>query len=327
MTRLRATLNELRKSETPSWTWDDLVLYLRSYKRRKESTISTRLRQLSFMGKHGPMPVMLHGSREELVNSFCLYVTYRESVEKVPASSLVNDHKAVRVLGDFLGIPREVWPTAPTLPWNDEREMPSPEMVSELLHADYLPSASRNYENALLRYLLAFDFGFGIRFPSEAHALRLADVDLERHVITVTEPKKSGRRRRLLVEPSWLCCSKKRMSLENWLRWRDKLGASTDAFFPTATGEAFPSKEAMNRFVWRNVRPRFPWFNPYLGRHWSVNARLIEWEFDYARVAAWHGHESVNMTKNAYEQSARLQEALHGGDWLARAFTKAKRKQ
>ena len=58
-----------------------------------------------------------------------------------------------------------------------------------------------------------------------------------------------------------------------------------------------------------------------------MNARLIEWEFDYARVAAWHGHESVSMTKNAYEQSARLQEALHGGDWLARAFTKAKRRQ
>jgi integrase len=117
------------------------------------------------------------------------------------------------------------------------------------------------------------------------------------------------------------------MSLENWLRWRDKLGASTEAFFPTATGEAFPSKEAMNRFVRRNVRPSFPWFNPYLGRHWSVNARLIEWEFDYARVAAWHGHESVNMTKNAYEQSARLQEVRHGGDSLSRAFTKAKGSQ
>lgn len=81
----------------------------------------------------------------------------------------------------------------------------------------------------------------------------------------------------------------------------------------------------MQRFVVRNVTPRFPWFYPYLGRHWSVNARLIDQGFDYARVAAWHGHESVNMTKNSYEHSARLHESLHGGSWLARAFKKPKK--
>jgi hypothetical protein len=37
----------------------------------------------------------------------------------------------------------------------------------------------------------------------------------------------------------------------------------------------------------------------------SVNARLIEWEFDYARVAAWHSHESVNMTKNERVRAER----------------------
>ncbi|MFA5861990.1 MAG: site-specific integrase [Candidatus Thermoplasmatota archaeon] len=325
MTRLRTTLQSLRKSETPAWQWDDLITYLRQYKRRQPSTISTRLRQLAFMGKFEPMPVKLNGTREEIVNTFCMYVTYRESVDEVPATSLINDHKAIRVLGDFLAIPREVWPTAPTMPANDEREIPTPEMVSELLHADWFPSAKRSYANALLRYLLAFDFGFGIRFPSEPHAMKVADVNLEKHVITITEPKKSGRRRRLLIEPSWLCCSQKHLSLENWLRWRDKLGAETDALFPTPEGQAFPSKYAMQRFVVRTVTPRFPWFYPYLGRHWSVNARLIDWGFDYARVAAWHGHESVNMTKNAYEHSARLHESLHGGNWLGRAFKKPKK--
>jgi hypothetical protein len=42
-------------------------------------------------------------------------------------------------------------------------------------------------------------------------------------------------------------------------------------------------------------------------------------------VAAWHGHESVNMTKNAYEHSARLHESLHGDNWLGRAFKKPKK--
>lgn len=31
------------------------------------------------------------------------------------------------------------------------------------------------------------DFGVGVRFPSEAHALRLADFDPVRHIIVVTE--------------------------------------------------------------------------------------------------------------------------------------------
>lgn len=75
MTRLRTTVETLRRSETPAWHWDDLITYLRQYKRRQPSTISTRLRQLAFMGKFEPMPVKLNGTREEIVNTFCMYVT------------------------------------------------------------------------------------------------------------------------------------------------------------------------------------------------------------------------------------------------------------
>lgn len=322
LTRLRATQERLRSSKTPEWQELDLVVYLREYKRRKASTISTRLRQLRFMERHDKMPVRMHGERDEIVNSFWLYVKYREDVEGVPMSSLVNDHKAIRVLGDFLGIPHNVWPTAPMLPRNEELEIPSPEMVHDLLHADYLPNVKGNYANALLKYLLVFDFGFGIRFPSEPQAAKLQDVDLKRHILTVTEPKKSGRRRRLLIEPEWLCCGKRHASLANWLTWREKCDPKTDALFPRPDGQAFESKEAMSRFIWKHVGPRFDWFNPYLGRHWSVNARLVEWDFDYARVADWHGHESVNMTKNHYAHSARLHERLYGDNWLRRAFEK-----
>lgn len=318
--KARETLQRLRQGATAEWTWEELETYLRFFKRRRDGTIKTRLRHLRYMNERAAPPVQVRGPHDEIVDSFCAYVAHRELVDRVPAPSLVNDHKAIRVLGDFLGIPREAWPTAPMLPAHDDRPIPSPLMVSELLHANYLPGAKRSYENALVRYLLAFDFGIGLRFPSEPHALTLDDVDLDLGVLTITEPKKNDRRRRIFIEPTWMNDSLAHLSVKNWLRWRRKIDSPSRALFVQKDGKPFATKESLTNFLNRRVRPRFPWFYPYLGRHWSVNARLIEWDFDYARVATWHGHDSVNMTKNSYERSARVLQAVHGDEWLKRAF-------
>lgn len=56
-----------------------------------------------------------------------------------------------------------------------------------------------------------------------------------------------------------------------------------------------------------------------------MNARLVEWGFDYARVADWTGHESVEMVRSHYEKDARIHAQLYGKDWLERAFRKPKR--
>ncbi len=317
--RLRNKLEQL-KAPTTDWTRDELIMYLRDYKRRHPRTIQCRLGQLRFMEEHPKMPVKMHGDRYTLVNSFYLYAKYRETVENKPATSLVNDYKAIRTLGDFLGIPREVWPTQPTPPETDERWLPTPEQVHELVHTEYTRRPNVSYENALIKALLLLDFGVGVRFPSEAHALKLRDFDPDRHVLVVTEPKKSGRRRTLLLEPDWLCCSKRLPSLANYLRWRKKLDpeGKQEAFFLTPDGKPFATKYAMATFLRRHVIPRFPWFYPYLGRHWCANARLIECGFDYSRVADWLGHESVNMTRREYDHNARLYERLNGKDWLSR---------
>lgn len=143
----------------------------------------------------------------------------------------------------------------------------------------------------------------------------------------MTEPKKNGKRRWLLVEPEWLIWSQRHMSLANSMRWRERCQPQTDALFPRPDGQAFASKEAMRRFVDKHVKPCFPDFSPYDGRRRSVNARLVEWchprgGFDYDRVAKWHGHESVNMTRNEYENDAELYQRLYGDGWLRRAFEK-----
>lgn len=317
--RLRTKLEAI-KEPVADYTRDELVMYLRDYKRRKPSTIRTRLAQLSFMETYSEMPVQMHSGRYALVNSFYLYIRYRETVAGAKATALINDHKSIRTLGDFLGIPREIWPTAPTEPMTDERWIPSPEDVYALLHADYTPNASSSYDNALIKAMLLLDFGYGVRFPSEAHALRLKDFKPEPHLLVVTEPKKSGRRRTLLVEPDWMCCSRSNPSLANYLVWRRKVDPENkqEAFFLKSDGTPFASKHGLNKFVKQHVQPKFPWFYSYLGRHWCANARLIDWGYDYPRVADRLGHETVDMTRREYEHNARLHERLYGKDWLLR---------
>lgn len=317
--RLREKLDQLKQTQK-DWTQDELVMYLRDYKRRHPNTIRQRLSQLRFMERHPKMPVALHKDRFALVNTFYLYARYRETVDGAAATALINDHKAIRALGDFLGVPREVWPTAPTEPMTDERWLPSPEEVYELLHATYTPDPKVSYNQALVKALLVFDFVIGARMPSEAHALKLRDFDPKRHLLVITEPKKSLRRRTLLLEPEWACCSTRHPSLVNYLTWRDKVDPERkqEAFFLKENGTPFSSKAGLRKFLVQHVKPKFPWFHPYLGRHWCANARLVDWGFDYARVADWLGHETVDMTRREYEHNARIQQRIHGDDWLLR---------
>jgi integrase len=292
------------------------------YKQNQPSTAQRRIAQLRFMERHSVFPVQLNKGAFQLVQSFWLYIQHRKKVEECNVGALRNDHKAVRALGDFLAIPEAAWPTAPTEPMTDERFIPPPELVHQLLHADYTPNPSTSYANALVKGFLAFDFLIGARCPSEAFSLKLTDFSAERHRIVITEPKKSGRRRTLGLDPDWICCSTRRPSLANYTRyWRVKVDTDLKqtAFFLKPDGKPFGSKAGLRKFVCELVQPKFPWFHPYLGRHWSANARLIDWDFDYNRVADWHGHESVNMTRKHYEHNARLLKQEHGGDWLARA--------
>lgn len=293
-------------------------MYLARYKRRKRSTIDARLRQLRFMARHPVAPVNLHGTREELLNSFYGYVTFREENEGAPPSALSNDHTSIRVLGDFLGIPREAWPTAPTLVKHEDDELPTPEMVYDLRHTDWTPNPKFSYTNHLVRGLLVFDFLLGPRFPSEAWALRLADFRPEEHELVITEPKKSGKRRRLLVEPEWVCCSR-RHPRQGGPR------AEAGGLLPHQQGDALRIEVHGGAVP---VQPRevaLPVVLPYLGRHWNANARLVEWGFDYVRVANWMGHEDVKMLRKHYEHSARLYRHEYGDQWLMRAARQPRR--
>ena len=43
---------------------------------------------------------------------------------------------------------------------------------------------------------------------------------------------------------------------------------------------------------------------------------IVEWKYDYAHVAEWLGHESVDMTHRTYQHEARLHSKKYGANWL-----------
>lgn len=65
---------------------------------------------------------------------------------------------------------------------------------------------------------------------------------------------------------------------------------------------------------------QFPWFYPYLGRHWCANARPIDSDRNHSKVADWLGDTSVTTLRPHYEHNAEIHKEICGGDWLERAF-------
>lgn len=281
------------------------------------------------MAKHPLAPVKIHGTRDEMVMSFLRFVRHREEAEGKMPTALSDDYKAIKTLGRFRGVPLEVWPKPPTIQEKPRELDQTPEDIHALLHHDYgIKDAKNSYERHLIQYLLVFDFGFGPRMCSEAYTLKVGDFDPKRHLLTITESKKSMKRRRLLIEPEWLCCSPSHPSLAQYLKWRAKVDVGgTDAFFLKPNGEPFPSPEAIKQYLEGKVKPYFPWFHCYLGRTWNVNARLVDSGFDYNQVADWTGHASVEMIRSHYDKDARIHAKMYGAKWLERAFRTPKSKR
>lgn len=325
-TRLQAQLERLEPLWQADWTETDLRIWWTDFQENQESTLEKRLTHLDFMASYEAAPVELHGSLRDLVESFYLYYRVRKTEDPDAGhGALANDLKAIKTLGGWFGIPTEVWPKVPSPP-DEERWLPSPEQVYDLLHTQYEPNASRDPANALIVYLLVFDFGIGVRFPSEAYAARVHDVDLDNRTLLIREPKKGDKTRRIYVEPEWLIDGRTRLSMRNWLRWRDKMDPTTDALFPRPDGTAWPSKEALNQHLKRRVKPHFEWFYSYLGRHWCATARLIDWQ-DYGRAADWLGHAKVDRVRNEYGREWRVWRQTHGDDWLERAWQRPRNKR
>lgn len=192
MAEFRARLDELREADEMIWTERDFQLFGRWFRRLKEDTIDGKLRQLRFMARHDEVPVELNKTKDEAVETFLRYVVHREHVEEKSRAAVANDHKAFRTLCDLVGIDRGKLPVVPTEPAGQDREIPPPGQVRRLLRAKFAPNPNRNPEHHIVRYVLAFSFAFGVRTPSEVHAMSVDDIHFDTGEITIAEPKKAA---------------------------------------------------------------------------------------------------------------------------------------
>ncbi|PSG98474.1 hypothetical protein BRD56_00615 [Thermoplasmatales archaeon SW_10_69_26] len=233
-----------------------------------------------------------------------------------------NDLKAIKCYGDYLGVPRKLWPKQPTVKQKTTK-LPSPEAVRHLLTDNYREDSTRN---ELVLTVMRVMFGLGLR-PKEAYELRLQHFYPEDHLLRVPSVKNSADGTEpLIIEPEWLCCGTTRPSLLNWVEHhRPKLDPTTDAMFPHFEGGDWPSAEAFWQYIKRPVKKVYPGYWNRLGRKWSVNARLIESKqgsrYDWRGVAKFHRHTTDTSVRN-YEQSVELHEKLYGDNWITRAFQK-----
>lgn len=290
-------------------------------------TVEDRLRHIRFLETYPGQPVMLHGTRYQFLLSGRLFYAVRKASGAGPGA-LKKDLKSLKTLGKFLGLPKEVWPVSPPMTRGIKSFVPTPEEVRELLHTDWTPNAKRNIENLWIKHVLAMHFGLGCRPPKEFWVMKVDAWDSEAGILTVIEPKKRHRIRRIYVEPTWLAHGTNRPSLDSWMKHRQRLGNKTDAMFPNPlTGEAFPSPEAFTAFLAGRVKKRFPWWHGYVARHWCSYARLIDGgltDSNYNEVAEWFGHDSVDMTRDTYGPAARTyaKSPRYGTNWLSRGFAK-----
>lgn len=307
------------EKETVQWDYEGFRTYLKQYKRRGQDTIRKQLAQLRYMENHPEQPVRMQGSHANIVQSFWWYVKYREDVQRKEGTALKHDHTAIRSLGDYLGIPDNVWPVRPAIPRRAKAPLPMPEEIHSLIHHKFFDH--RNPRAPLIKGLIVLCFLTGVRPMSEVAALRIDDYDPKNHTLLVREPKKGGDEHRLLLEP-WLCCGRNAPSLNNYVTARNKVDVGeSDAFILKADGTPFRSKDAIRTWWNKHIRPEFPEINPYKGRAWAATARLIEWDWDYYRVAQQLGHSNVEQLRQDYDRDSRLAYRQDGekGNWLSRA--------
>jgi integrase len=345
---LQSLLDELQKERSvPEWSLNDLEHWLKDDQEKAVTTVKDRLTHTRFMESWPAQPVMMHGTRYQFLMSGRLFYAIRKAgiktddgkdwkVKPATADALKKDLKTLKALGKFLGVPPNVWPVAPAKAAKSSVWVPTPEQVYELLHTDWTKDPKRSIENQWMKHVLAVPhFGTGLRSPKEVWVMKPDAWDSGAGILRVIEPKKNLRERLVYVEPTWLGHGSNRPSYDSWLGWRDRLdrtiGINGKAMFPNPlTGEDFPSPEAFKQFLDGRVKKRYPWFHGYLARHWSVYARLIDGgltDTNYNTVAEWHGHESVDMTRDTYGPGARAysKSPKYGVNWLSRAMAVPRR--
>lgn len=297
-------------------TFDDIAIHAKTEQYLADNTIRKRIRYLKYMETH-EYPLDLRKPTEK---EFIRHIRYRLYYEKPPATvdALRHEKLAFNTLRRAYGLP-EIKLKLPKKQQNKNMILPNPETVRKFWHHKY--SKDRKTRR-LWQYLFRMTYLIGMRTPSEIHNLRTSDIILNKDnaIITITESKNHNRKRTLVLNKD-IATDPRQKTLLNWITvWRPRIAnENTDALFTKINGQEYSVRHLgkdmgiQGRKVWEH-------YHPYISRHWSCTARLIEQKekhdhWNTLAVKERHGHDKIKNTER-YIKYARQYHQIYPGDWI-----------
>jgi len=292
-----------------------------------KKTVEKRIRYLIFMGKH-PYPVDFRNPDKK---EFLRHVRYRLLYEDPPATTHALRHEklAINMVREAYGF-KPIQLRLPPTPKHKKMVIPLPDIVRKFWKAEYEKDKAIN---KLYQYMFRISFLLGLRMPSELALLTTDSIIFNENgtaVITIIEAKKHFSERTLIL-PKYIATDKHHKTLKNWIDvWRPKIAkSSTNALFTTKYGDPW-GPENLAKYLRKHGKKVWEPYHPYISRHWSCIARLIDQFDQYGHwnayvVKNWHGHDTIKSTEK-YIAHAEQYYNVAQYNWLKRVL-KAPRKQ
>jgi len=296
-------------------TETDIILHATIRQRLKESTYKKHLRSIhAIMNSEVP-----YNPYNPDLKAFLRHLDFREVYQHATRDALRHERDAVNMLNRAFGLPEFVF-RLPPQKQNKKVILPLPEVVREFWRYDY--PIGNEYKKRLYKYMFFFGFFVGVRAPSELVLLKTSNIIFNANgtaTIIIIEQKKNYSER-VLVLPREIATDPLHKSLKNWIdKWRPE--TDNDSLFVTEDGRPWNVRylghelSQYGKLVW-------PQYHPYVMRHWSATARLIEQKiktntFDLRPVTEWLGHEKQSVTEG-YIRSAMMYYDVAPYSWLSR---------
>ena len=302
-------------------TFEDIKIHAKTEQYLSEKTINKRITYLKYMEQH-EYPVDLRKADE--IN-FIRHIRYRLYYEQPPATvdALRHERLAFNMLRKAYGL-SEIELKLPRKLSNKKMILPLPDTVRELWKYEYYKN---QLHTKLFQYLFRTSFLIGMRAPSELANLREQDIVFNSNgtaILTIHEDKEFGRERTLVL-PVEIATDYRQKSLLNWMKhWRPRIiNENCDAIFPKRNGDYWNAPN-LGKYMRNNGKQVWEPYHPYVSRHWSCCARLIEQyhttkHWNTLVVKEWHGHDKIKNTEK-YIKYARQYYQIDPSNWIQRVL-------
>lgn len=338
MEAIKERLKNVNRTDFPAHltqgeaTFDDIGTHGVLRQRLSLNTVKNNLKYMRFMETHD-IPVDF---RFPTYDNWLRHIDYREQIEfknfkdGTGRGAIKHQWQAMRMVLKAYNIP--IWDYKPPQPPDTVNKFPMPEQAYKIINHNWHKNP---YINALIQYYLTFNFAIGWRPPSEPAYMKVSNVDFDRKMIKVVEPKKRYRERWIRVNE--LLSNKNIKSFWNWIhRWRPKVANeySGDYLFLYPDGRPFWNENKdngenlrmfVNRIIFPKIREFYPDYYPYCSRHFCAVANLLKTydetkqTFDIYIVSRLLGHQKLSTTLS-YVKDAELYVKDKPHSWFYRAL-------